>query len=400
MRVLVRRLAALALALLCLQQSSAQVTGTNTASGGGLPSGGSVGQCLVNTAPGAGGWNSCATGAVSITGTPAAGELTLFSAASTISNGNLSGDCTTTNSLVVTCLKTNNVAFGTFATANSATPPAIGGTTPAAGAFTTLSASGAVSGTGFSTYLASPPAIGGTAAAAGAFTTLVASSTLTTNVTGSTQCLHASTAGVVSGTGSDCGSGGSTAFSALTGSTNTTAAMVVGTGASVGVSGSGTIVATSLSALTGLPTQATATVVANTSGSTAAPTAVALTSFQAAMVAANAILVTDAAPGTGPVNDYSPTGYGTTTAVLYVTPASGGTTLNGLVAGSNMQQVFIVNAEAAGGADLIKLANQSASDTTAANRFLTSATVSLAIPAGGRVDCIYFAGSINRWSCQ
>lgn len=51
---------------------------------------------------------------------------------------------------------------------------AVGGTTPAAGAFTTLSASSTVSGTGFSTYLASPPAIGGTAAAAGTFTTLTA----------------------------------------------------------------------------------------------------------------------------------------------------------------------------------------------------------------------------------
>ena len=39
-----------------------------------------------------------------------------------------------------------------------------------AGAFTTLSASSTVSGTGFSTYLASPPAIGGTAPAAGTFT--------------------------------------------------------------------------------------------------------------------------------------------------------------------------------------------------------------------------------------
>ena len=47
---------------------------------------------------------------------------------------------------------------------------AIGATTADTGAFTTLSASSTVSGTGFSTYLASPPAIGGTAPAAGAFT--------------------------------------------------------------------------------------------------------------------------------------------------------------------------------------------------------------------------------------
>ncbi|MGA7299376.1 MAG: hypothetical protein WBX10_03665, partial [Candidatus Sulfotelmatobacter sp.] len=42
------------------------------------------------------------------------------------------------------------------------------------------------------------------------------------------------------------GSGGSSAFSALTSSTNTTAAMVVGTGASLGVSGTGSISATTL----------------------------------------------------------------------------------------------------------------------------------------------------------
>lgn len=63
----------------------------------------------------------------------------------------------------------------------NATP--IGGTTPAAGAFTTLSLSGAatfagsVSGAGITALFASPPAIGGAAPAAGAFTTLSASST-------------------------------------------------------------------------------------------------------------------------------------------------------------------------------------------------------------------------------
>jgi len=48
----------------------------------------------------------------------------------------------------------------------------IGATTPSTGAFTTLSASGAVSGVGFSNYLAAPPAIGGTTPAAGTFTSL------------------------------------------------------------------------------------------------------------------------------------------------------------------------------------------------------------------------------------
>lgn len=68
-------------------------------------------------------------------------------------------------------------------------------------------------------------------------------------ITGSTQCLHVNTSGVVSGTGSDCGSGGSTAFSALTSSTNTTAAMVVGAGASLATVSTGTIAATSVTGL-------------------------------------------------------------------------------------------------------------------------------------------------------
>jgi hypothetical protein len=99
----------------------------------------------------------------------------------------------------------------------------------------------------------------------------------------------------------------------------------------------------------------------------------------------------------GATNDFA---VGTGVGVLFATPASGGSTLNGITAGIALQNLYIVNAEAAGGADLINLANQSASDTTAANRFLTSATGSLAIPAGGRVLCIYLAGSINRWECQ
>ena len=53
-------------------------------------------------------------------------------------------------------------------------------------------------------------------------------------VTGSTQCLHVDSSGVVSGTGGDCGvAGGGSAFNAITSGTNTTATMVVGTGATI-----------------------------------------------------------------------------------------------------------------------------------------------------------------------
>ena len=116
------------------------------------------------------GYNIVATGTVSGVGfsnylasppaigssTPAAGSFTTLSASSTVSG----------------------VGFSSYL----ASPPAIGSVVPSTGAFTTLSASSTVSGTGFSTYLASPPDIGGTAAAAGTFTTLSATANAVTSV--------------------------------------------------------------------------------------------------------------------------------------------------------------------------------------------------------------------------
>lgn len=101
---------------------------------------------------------------------------------------------------VTTPSKTIRVASGSFRVTNNAyaadiltltdagvlsTPGGINGTsiTGGAGSFTTLAASGTVSGTGFSTYLASPPAIGGTAPAAGAFTTLSSTGNFTPSQT-------------------------------------------------------------------------------------------------------------------------------------------------------------------------------------------------------------------------
>ncbi len=49
----------------------------------------------------------------------------------------LAGDCTIAVP-TISCLGTNGTAFGTFATQNYATPPAIGATTPAAGSFSAL----------------------------------------------------------------------------------------------------------------------------------------------------------------------------------------------------------------------------------------------------------------------
>lgn len=91
-------------------------------------------------------------GNVSTSGSILTGSLVTWASGTTAATGNLGGDCTTTNTLTITCTKTNGASFGTFAGQNYATPPAIGGTTPAAAAFTTLSASGAVSGAGFAGF--------------------------------------------------------------------------------------------------------------------------------------------------------------------------------------------------------------------------------------------------------
>lgn len=170
----------------------------------------------------------------------------------------------------------------TFASANAgasnftATVPANSGTLGEINLSQTWTATQTFNGTLAGTAFASPPAIGGTAPAAGAFSTLSATGNTTTNITGSTQCVHASTAGVLSGTGSDCGSGGSTAFSGLTSGTNSAMAGVIGSGASLATSGTGMIAATSVTALSGLPSIATQTLLGNGGGSTGPPVALTL----------------------------------------------------------------------------------------------------------------------------
>jgi fibronectin-binding autotransporter adhesin len=96
-----------------------------------------------------------------------------------------------------------------------------------------------VVGTGASLATSGSGAITATAIAVGGITGLG---------TGVGTALAAAVSGsgaICLASGSACGSGSSPAFSALTSATNTTAAMVVGSGATLGVSGTGTIAATS-----------------------------------------------------------------------------------------------------------------------------------------------------------
>ena len=71
------------------------------------------------------------------------------------------------------------------------------------------------------------------------------------------NCVQAGANGVLTTTGSACGSASGTAFSVITGGTNTSAAMVVGSGASLTPSGTGNIAATTLQTTPVSPTAPT-----------------------------------------------------------------------------------------------------------------------------------------------
>lgn len=108
--------------------------------------------------------------------------------------GLATGDCTISGIGAIVCTKTNGVAFGALATI-----------TP---------------GTGVATLLANPSS--GTGAPLGGTAPTMSSPTINTAatfgfITGSTQCLHVNTSGVLSGTGSDCGAGGGAVSSVTAG---------------------------------------------------------------------------------------------------------------------------------------------------------------------------------------
>jgi hypothetical protein len=179
---------------------------------------------------------NCATpqGQVAISGTPSNGQVAEWTNATTIQGVTTTGSgapvLANSPTLVTPALGTPSalvltnatglpnasvIGLGTFATQNYATPPAIGGTTPAAGSFTTLSATGNV----------------------------------TTNITGGgTQCVQVSNAGVLSGTSTACGSGGGGSGTVNSG-TSGQLAYYASTGTAV--SGETTLTAAQFPALTG-----------------------------------------------------------------------------------------------------------------------------------------------------
>lgn len=94
----------------------APVTGTCT-SGFNISNNSGVVGCQAN---GGGG------GTVTTTGSPASGNLAKFSGASSITNGDLSGDCTTSGTLAITCTKTSGTAFAASATTDTTNASNIG----------------------------------------------------------------------------------------------------------------------------------------------------------------------------------------------------------------------------------------------------------------------------------
>jgi hypothetical protein len=137
---------------------------------------GTSGQCLISGGAGvAPSWLSCSTGAGTVT------SVALADASSTALYV-ISGSPVTTSGTLTETLATESPNFVLAGPASGVTAvqptfrPLVNADIPtplsgiaisgAAGSFTTLAASSTVSGTGFSTYLASPPAIGGTAPAA------------------------------------------------------------------------------------------------------------------------------------------------------------------------------------------------------------------------------------------
>jgi hypothetical protein len=211
------------------------------------------------------------------------------------SSGQLIG-CTTTGTLAFSAISgaTNTSAAMVVGSGASLTTTGNLDLLGSSTGFVTLT----TSDSGASNFTGTFPANTGTVAELNLAQTFSATQTLSgltlSGITGSTQCLHVSTSGVVSGFGADCGGGitlqtngtnnasqtalnliagtnitlansgsgvtitasstGATAFSALTSATNTTAAMLVGTGATLGTTGTGTITANAVaSSLTSLP---------------------------------------------------------------------------------------------------------------------------------------------------
>lgn len=163
----------------------------------------------------------------------------------------------------------HNVAIGAFAGANGWTPSALGNSNLTGSNNTWI---GDLAGPNTTSQLTNTIALGYHAFNTASNQMVLGNSSLTqAYLFGTGDGCLSSTGGLVTGSGSPCGSGGGggAAFSAITGSTNTTANMVVGTGAALSAAGSGTIASTSVGGITVSGTPSTGQVLTATSTSAA-----------------------------------------------------------------------------------------------------------------------------------
>lgn len=140
----------------------------------------------------------------------------------------------------------------------------------------------------------------------------------------------------------------------------------------------------------------TGTVVANVSGSTASPSAVSMANLQSALISSNAITYTPTL-GSGATPDWDPSGGSGIATVGFVnaTPNASGSTVEGVLAGSDKQQFILCNAASLGAnAEYIILENQDSSDSTAASRLAMAGNIVL-----GPQMCAEFTyiSALSRW---
>lgn len=103
--------------------------------------------------------------------------------------------------------------------------------------------------------------------------------------------------------------------------------------------------------------------------------------------------MSDAAPGSGPINNYAPPGFGSTTGILDITPPAGGTIINGIQPGYAGQPVVVRNRSAT---DPLQFNNEAAGPS-AAWRIQTVSAGFIVDPRDASL-LVYIAGSINRWT--
>lgn len=186
-----------------------------------------------------------------------------YNAAGSFGGFTVSGDATLVTSTGALTLSTVNGNVGSFGSATQCVAITVNakGLITAASASTCTPAIGSVSGlgTGVATWLATPSSANlaaaltdetGSGAAVFGTAPTISSINATTAatlafITGSTQCLHVNTSGAISGTGSDCGSGGSSTITA-----GSTATSGITTGHFLGASSNLVVDATAITSVT------------------------------------------------------------------------------------------------------------------------------------------------------